>query len=124
MNKPKHVLEGLEKGGKAVFYGFKQGITGVVTQPIEQTKKSGAIGLVKGVGKGLAGLIVKPVTGIVDFASQTTLGLKNTALYLEDKANQNRIRYPRVFYTQNFSVREYDAVDSKIMSVINRTKYE
>lgn len=72
MKKPKHFFEGLEKGGRAVFHGFKEGITGVVTKPIEQTKKSGAIGLVKGVGQGLAGLVVKPVTGIVDFASKTT----------------------------------------------------
>lgn len=82
MQKPKHLFEGLESGGKAVIHGFKEGITGVVTKPIEQTKKSGALGLVKGVGKGIAGLIVKPVTGVVDFASKTTLGLKNTALYL------------------------------------------
>lgn len=72
MRKPKHVFEGIQKGGKAVFHGFKEGITGVVTKPIEQTKRQGAIGLIKGVAQGMAGLVVKPVTGIVDFASKTT----------------------------------------------------
>lgn len=44
----------------------------MVTKPIEQTKRQGAIGLIKGVAQGMAGLVVKPVTGIVDFASKTT----------------------------------------------------
>jgi vacuolar protein sorting-associated protein 13A/C len=51
-------------------------------QPYENTKREGAIGFVKGTAKGLAGLIVKPVTGVIDFASKTAEGLTNTALYL------------------------------------------
>ena len=82
------------------------------------------MGFIKGTGQGLAGLIVKPVTGIIDFASKTTEGLKNTALYLEDKPNENRIRYPRVLYTETGMVREYDAVDSKLLAIINKIKYE
>lgn len=39
MQKPQHVFEGLEKGGKAVFYGFREGIKGVFMQPYENTKK-------------------------------------------------------------------------------------
>jgi hypothetical protein len=34
MKKPKHVLEGLEKGGVAIFHGFKEGLTGIFTKPI------------------------------------------------------------------------------------------
>ncbi len=81
MNKPRHVLEGLSKGGKAVIHGFKDGLTGVITKPIQETKKGGAVGLLKGIGKGFTGLVIKPVSGIVDFASKTSEGLKNTALY-------------------------------------------
>ena len=39
MKKPKHIFEGLEKGGKAVFIGLKEGITGLFTQPYENAKK-------------------------------------------------------------------------------------
>jgi vacuolar protein sorting-associated protein 13A/C len=56
-------------------------------QPYENTKTEGVIGFFKGTAKGLAGLVIKPVTGVIDFASKTTEGLKNTALYLEDKPN-------------------------------------
>jgi vacuolar protein sorting-associated protein 13A/C len=55
----------------------------------------------KGTAKGVAGLVVKPVTGVLDFASKTTEGLKNTALHFEDKSNENRMRCPRVFYGEN-----------------------
>ncbi len=55
-----------------MFHGFKEGITGVFTQPFEGAKNEGALGLVKGTAKGLAGLVIKPITGIIDFASKTT----------------------------------------------------
>lgn len=82
MKKPKHVFEGIQKGGKAVFHGFKEGLTGLVLKPYENAQKDGAVGFFKGVAQGLTGVVVKPVTGVIDFASKTTEGLKNTALYL------------------------------------------
>ena len=44
--------------------GFYQGITGLVTQPHQGAKKSGSMGLLKGVGKGIGGIIVKPAAGM------------------------------------------------------------
>lgn len=70
--------------------------------------------------QGITGVVVKPVTGVIDFASKTTEGLKNTALYLEDKPNENRIRYPRVLYTETGIVKEYDAVDGKLAAIMKR----
>ena len=72
MRRPQNVFQGLSKGGKAVLNGFKSGITGIFTQPYRSARKEGAIGFVKGAAKGLAGLVVKPVTGLIDFASKTT----------------------------------------------------
>lgn len=78
------------------------------------------MGFFKGVAQGITGVVVKPVTGVIDFASKTTEGLKNTALYLEDKPNENRIRYPRVLYTETGIVKEYDAVDGKLAAIMKR----
>lgn len=39
MKKPQNVIQGLHKGGKAILYGFKQGLTGVFMQPIQNAKK-------------------------------------------------------------------------------------
>ena len=44
--------------------GFYQGITGLVTQPHQGAKKSGSTGLLKGVGKGIGGIIFKPAAGM------------------------------------------------------------
>lgn len=124
MKKPQNVIQGLEKGGKAIFYGFKEGITGVWMQPIENARKEGALGFVKGAAKGLAGLVIKPVTGIIDFASKTTEGIKNNALIFEDKARESRMRYPRVFYTECLILKEYNARDSQLFSILKKMDNE
>lgn len=42
-------------------------------------------GFFKGVGKGLMGAVFKPVTGVMDLASKTAEGIKNTTTYFDDK---------------------------------------
>ncbi|KAF1808474.1 UDP-Glycosyltransferase/glycogen phosphorylase [Eremomyces bilateralis CBS 781.70] len=54
------IKSGLKTAGKEFGLDLFEGITGVVTQPIEGAKKDGAAGLAKGFGKGLAGLFLKP----------------------------------------------------------------
>lgn len=39
------------------------GITGLVTQPLRGAEKDGAAGLIKGIGKGIGGLVLKPGAG-------------------------------------------------------------
>lgn len=43
--------------------GFYDGISGLITQPIEGAKKQGVAGLIKGFGKGLGGVVLKPGAG-------------------------------------------------------------
>ena len=45
----------------------------------------GAGGLFKGIGQGLVGLVVKPVTGAFDLVSKTAEGVKNTTTYFDEK---------------------------------------
>lgn len=40
------------------------GVTGLFTQPVQGAKEGGAAGFIKGFGKGLAGIVVKPAAGI------------------------------------------------------------
>jgi hypothetical protein len=44
---------------------------------VKGAQKGGFLGLAKGIGKGLTGLITKPVVGTIDAVSMTTKGLKN-----------------------------------------------
>lgn len=45
-------------------YGFYDGITGLVTQPILGAQEAGVIGAIAGVGKGVGGLVLKPGAGL------------------------------------------------------------
>lgn len=45
--------------------------------PITMAKKQGAKGLFKGLYSGTTGIIVKPVTGILDATSKAAEGIKN-----------------------------------------------
>ncbi|KAH0792043.1 vacuolar protein sorting-associated protein vps13 [Histomonas meleagridis] len=42
------------------------GFTGIIMQPIRMAKEHGAIGAFLGIGKGLIGVVTKPIAGIVD----------------------------------------------------------
>lgn len=55
---------GLKAVGKEFHYGFYDGITGLVTQPLKGAEKEGAAGFFKGAAKGIGGLILKPAAGI------------------------------------------------------------
>ena len=43
--------------------GVYDGVSGLWMQPIDGQKKEGALGALKGVGKGIGGLALKPVAG-------------------------------------------------------------
>jgi hypothetical protein len=51
---------GLRTAGKEFALGIADGISGIVRQPFEGAKKGGAAGFFKGVGRGIAGVVVKP----------------------------------------------------------------
>jgi hypothetical protein len=44
-------------------YGFYDGISGLITQPLRGAEKEGTAGLIKGIGKGIGGLLLKPSAG-------------------------------------------------------------
>ncbi|RYO75320.1 hypothetical protein DL764_010490 [Monosporascus ibericus] len=51
-------------GGKAIVFGLYDGVTGLVILPYHGAKQQGAIGVVKGVCKGVIGLYSKLFTGM------------------------------------------------------------
>jgi Vacuolar-sorting-associated 13 protein C-terminal len=53
----------------SVARGVRSGAMGLVEQPATYASKHGPIGLVKGVGKAVVGIIVKPVVGVGDAAA-------------------------------------------------------
>lgn len=63
---PRHIprvtgfQSGLKTAGKEFGVGLYDGITGLVTQPVTGAKQGGAGGFLKGLGRGIAGIVVKP----------------------------------------------------------------
>jgi len=79
--------------------GFEKGITGTIRLPLVQGKAEGFKGALKGIIKGLVGLVLKPIGGTFDAIAKTAEGIKNTAIYFNDKPNEKRLRSPRAFYS-------------------------
>jgi len=92
--KAKHVGEGLLLGFQDFGVGLYEGVTGIITAPIEGAQKDGALGLLVGLGKGFAGAVIKPMVGAVDLVTRTAEGIKGTAQLGDIKM---RIRPPRHF---------------------------
>ena len=66
---------GLKAAGKEFGYGFYDGISGLVTQPLAGAKKEGAPGLVKGFGKGIGGIVFKPAAAVFALPGYTFKGI-------------------------------------------------
>lgn len=57
------LASGLMLAGKEFGLGLFDGVTGLVTQPMRGAEKEGVQGLIKGFGKGIGGVMLKPVAG-------------------------------------------------------------
>lgn len=66
---------GLKAAGKEFGYGFYDGITGLLTQPLAGAKKEGAAGFIKGAAKGVGGLVLKPGAAIWGLPGYTAKGI-------------------------------------------------
>ncbi|KAI9883417.1 MAG: L-arabinitol 4-dehydrogenase [Watsoniomyces obsoletus] len=66
---------GLKAAGKGFGQGLYDGISGLVTQPFEGAKEEGALGLVKGIGRGIGGLILKPQAAFWGIPGYTFRGI-------------------------------------------------
>ena len=78
VRKPTRVTDfqsGLKAAGKEFGYGFYDGITGLVTQPMKGAQKEGAMGFLKGAVKGGLGLVLKPGAAVWGLQGYTFKGI-------------------------------------------------
>ena len=69
------------------------GLSGVVTSPIHGAQEDGIKGFFKGIGKGLMGLIAKPLGGTIDAITLVLEGIERAAEAGEQVVG--RLRIPR-----------------------------
>lgn len=125
-NQPKDLVEGLGNGVKALVVSVSRGVTGIVEEPYRGAKEDGFLGLLKGGLKGVGGLIVKPITGLLDVASHTSQGIVNTADLLDHRKKAKRIRQPRVTYGESGVIRPFNEEDAEVayfLIQLDRSRY-
>jgi hypothetical protein len=64
-------------GAKHLGMGVVHGIGGLITMPLKGYAQGGFVGFIKGLGKGIIGVAVKPTVGVLQFVSSTTAGIRN-----------------------------------------------
>jgi hypothetical protein len=74
---PKNLASGLFAGTNSMLKGFASGLSGIVMEPYRARSK-GFSGITAGIGRGILGLVCKPVAGTLDFVSMTVRGANNT----------------------------------------------
>jgi hypothetical protein len=87
---------GLKVAGKEFGMGFYDGISGLVTQPLKGAEKEGGRGLIKGFGKGIGGLILKPAAAIWSLPAYTMQGVHAEVRNLFARSSINYIVTSRV----------------------------
>ncbi|KIX04000.1 uncharacterized protein Z518_07553 [Rhinocladiella mackenziei CBS 650.93] len=66
---------GLRAAGREFGLGLYDGVTGVVRIPYQEVHEDGMSGLPKGMARGLGGLVLKPVSGILGLGAYTAKGV-------------------------------------------------
>jgi len=113
---PEHVGQGVSSGTKQLVTGIKEGLKGVVMDPIRGNRAHGAKGLAKGIVTGVVGLFAKPASGVLSLVSQTAKGIANTGDYLSDgpKVRAKHFRPKRVINASDPRVKVYDAREAEL----------
>jgi hypothetical protein len=70
-----NLQSGLSAATKEFGYGIFDGVSGLVTQPLNGIEEEGIEGLLKGIGLGLGGLVVKPISAVIGLPTYTLRGL-------------------------------------------------
>lgn len=73
-----NIVKGTITGTVAIGSGAIDGVTGLITKPIEGAYDNGAVGFAAGIGEGLACVLSKPVDGVLEGTSQIVGGAAGT----------------------------------------------
>ena len=87
---------GLKVAGKEFGFGLYDGLSGLVTQPLRGAEKEGGRGLLKGVGKGIGGLVLKPAAAFWSLPAYAMQGVHAEVRNLFARSSNNYIITSRV----------------------------
>lgn len=97
------IVAGIVDGGESLFSGFASGVTGLVTKPLEEAKKNGALGFIHGIGLGVLGAFTKPLIGATDGIMSVASGISNS---VGDNAIVSHVRPARALERSLYDIEE------------------
>ena len=97
---------------KKLAFGFFKGVTGIVSMPYRGARREGFLGFLKGLGRGLIGILAKPVAGMASSISDAFFAFSNFAKGRHSTRFFERTRYPRPFFKDKL-LRPYDPISAK-----------
>jgi len=92
---PANVVSGVLRGTKSLLGKVFGAVAGTILEPVKGAKKGGLKGGAVGFGKGMLGLVCKPVKGTIDLVTQTTRGISNTPKTMYVGLNRMMKRVPK-----------------------------
>eukprot|EP00930_Biecheleria_cincta_P078905 TRINITY_DN6652_c1_g1_i1.p1 TRINITY_DN6652_c1_g1~~TRINITY_DN6652_c1_g1_i1.p1 ORF type:complete len:433 (+),score=49.01 TRINITY_DN6652_c1_g1_i1:89-1300(+) len=99
-----------------------EGVLDIVRKPAEGLRRQGARGLVKGIGTGLAGTIVKPVVGVSDAVSDIIAGISSTAASESEAKRRRRARQrkrlPRLLFGPLGAIRRWNEKEAELLAQV------
>jgi len=96
----RNAFDGVISGVTSVGMGFSGAVTGVFTMPAEGRRKRGTKGFFSGIGKGLVGLVTKPLAGTVEGMTQVIEGVEHQ-IWHGDSHDVKQVRLPRALGVNN-----------------------
>ena len=66
---PTNLASGLALGTKSMISNVFSAVAGVIVEPVKGAKQGGIRGGALGIGKGIVGLVCKPVKGTIDLVT-------------------------------------------------------
>ncbi|THU98408.1 glycosyltransferase family 1 protein [Dendrothele bispora CBS 962.96] len=87
---------GLKEAGKGFFYGYYDGITGLVKEPIRGAKKEGFVGAIKGSARSFVNVTMRPAAGIVGLFTHPIQGAWKSVQSSTGKQQEQQYHKTRV----------------------------
>ena len=79
------MVYGVGTGTSSLVKGVFRGVGGVIYEPYVGAKTKGFRGGVYGIAKGIGGLVGRPIKGGFDFIAQPIVGVLNTPSFIKKK---------------------------------------
>ncbi|KAG5642001.1 hypothetical protein DXG03_003801 [Asterophora parasitica] len=87
---------GVKEAGRGLFYGYYDGITGLVREPYEGAKTGGFFGAVKGSARSFVNATVRPAAGIVGVVAHPFQGAWKSLQTATGRKQESQIRSTRL----------------------------